>query len=72
MPKGPCGEKRPADAIGCAIMCARIATGEVDDIIKPISGRKKSGEAGAKARKLSLSKASRREIAKKAASARWK
>ena len=28
MPVGPKGEKRPADAIGNAIMIARIATGE--------------------------------------------
>jgi hypothetical protein len=31
MPKGPRGEKRPADAIGRAVMVARIATGEVED-----------------------------------------
>ena len=29
MPKGPRGEKRPADVIGAAIMIGRIATGEV-------------------------------------------
>jgi len=28
MPKGPKGEKRPADVIGAAIKVARIATGE--------------------------------------------
>lgn len=28
MPLGPQGQKRPADGIGCAIMVARIATGE--------------------------------------------
>jgi hypothetical protein len=27
MPKGPRGEKRPADVIGAAIMVAKIATG---------------------------------------------
>ncbi len=31
MPKGPKGEKRPADVIGTAIKVARIATGEVED-----------------------------------------
>jgi hypothetical protein len=31
MPKGPRGEKRPADAIGRAVMVARIVTGEVED-----------------------------------------
>ena len=30
MPEGPDGEKRPADAIGRAIMVAKIATGEVE------------------------------------------
>ena len=29
MPKGPRGEKRAADAIGRAIMVAKIATGEI-------------------------------------------
>jgi hypothetical protein len=31
MPRGPRGEKRPADVIGAAVMVARIATGEVED-----------------------------------------
>ncbi|MGA2289815.1 hypothetical protein [Bradyrhizobium sp.] len=31
MPRGPKGEKRPADAIGNAIMVAKIATGEIDE-----------------------------------------
>jgi hypothetical protein len=32
MPRGPKGEKRPADAIGNAGMIAKIATGEIEDI----------------------------------------
>jgi hypothetical protein len=32
MPRGPKGEKRPADAIGNAVMIAKIATGEIEDI----------------------------------------
>jgi hypothetical protein len=32
MPRGPRGEKRPADAIGNAVMIAKIATGEIEDI----------------------------------------
>jgi hypothetical protein len=32
MLRGPKGEKRPADAIGSAIMIARIATGEIEHI----------------------------------------
>ena len=32
MPRGPKGEKRPADSIGNAIMIAKIVTGEIEDI----------------------------------------
>ena len=28
MPKGPQEQKRPADAVGCAVQVAKIATGE--------------------------------------------
>jgi hypothetical protein len=31
MPRGPEGEKRPADVIGNAVMIAKIATGEIED-----------------------------------------
>ncbi len=31
MPKGPKGEKRPADVIGTAVMVAKIATGEIEE-----------------------------------------
>lgn len=31
MPKGPKGEKRPADGIGNAVHVMRIATGEIED-----------------------------------------
>ena len=31
MPKGPNGERRPADTNACAVMVAKIATGEVED-----------------------------------------
>ena len=32
MPRGPKGEKRPADAIGNAVMIAKIATGEIEGV----------------------------------------
>lgn len=32
MPKGPRGEKRPADVIGAAVMVGRIATGQIEDL----------------------------------------
>ena len=69
MPTG--GERRPVDAIGAAIMVAKIATGEVSESPKSKSGRTRSGGAGAKARTKSLTPKKRREIAKKAAAARW-
>lgn len=70
MPKGPKGQKRPADAIGAAVMVARIATGEIEDNEK--SGRVNSGKAGVRARAESLSSEQRSEIARKAAGKRWK
>lgn len=33
MPKGPKGERRPADVIGNAVKIDRIATGEDDDVV---------------------------------------
>jgi hypothetical protein len=30
MPRGPRGEKRPADVIGAAVIVGRIATGEIE------------------------------------------
>jgi len=71
MPKGPNGEKRPADVIGNAVHVMRIATGEITDDKFTASGRQRSGKAGAKARAKKLSKAERCEIARVAALARW-
>ena len=31
MPRGPKGEKRPADVVGAAIKVARISVGEIED-----------------------------------------
>lgn len=71
MPRGPKGEKRPADAIGNAVHVMRIATGEAHDD-EPKSGRTRSGHAGAKARADALTPEQRSAIAKKAAAKRWK
>ena len=71
MPKGPQGQKRPADVIGCAVRVAQIATGDIHETLVKKSGRVRSGYAGAKARTESLTAERRREIAKKAAAARW-
>lgn len=70
MPKGPNGEKRPADAIARAVMIARIATGEIEDD-RNDAPRTRLGEAGGRARAVQVSKERRTEIAKAAASARW-
>lgn len=70
MPKGPRGEKRPADVNACAVMVAKIATGEVTELPR-VSGRSRSGVAGGKARAKALDESQRAEIAKKAANARW-
>jgi hypothetical protein len=74
MPKGPNGEKRPADAIGLAVMIGTIATGEVEDIA-PDDGKdpaaKALGAKGGKARASSMTAERRAEIAKLAAAKRW-
>lgn len=72
MPKGPRGEKRPADVVGAAVKVAKIATGEIEDERYVAPGRKKSGLAGARARARTLSKERRSEIARKGAEARWR
>ena len=71
MPKGPQGQKRPADVIGTAITVARIAVGEIEESTAAKSRRTQSGIAGSKARADSLTPKQRSEIAKKAAKARW-
>ena len=72
MPKGPKGEKRPADAIARAVMVAKIATGEVEDEHEELtSAAAQLGRKGGKARAEKLSEERRKEIAKKAAAKRW-
>ena len=74
MPRGPKGEKRPADAIGNAIMIGRIATGEIEDLTTD-DGKNAAavalGRMGGKARAMGMTSEKRRAIAKKAAKARW-
>lgn len=72
MPKGPQGQKRPADLIGCAVTVARIATGEIEDEGYSAPAKRNSGLAGAKARNESLTPERRAEIARKAANSRWR
>ena len=74
MPEGPNGEKRPADAVGLAVLVGRIATGEVDDVASDDGkdpAAKALGAKGGKARASSMSPERRAEIAKAAAAKRW-
>ena len=68
MPKGPRGEKRPADAIGLAVMIGKIATGEIEDTIL----QRQKGQVGGKARAQNLDPERRKAIAVAAANQRWK
>ena len=76
MPKGPRGEKRPADAIKRAVMVGKIAIGETEDRL-PNKGEGKYpnavalGSKGGASRARRLSPEKRAEIAKKAAAKRW-
>lgn len=70
--------KRPRDPVSLAKLIGDIATGQIDDA-KPDDGKnpaavalgKLGGAKGGKARASSLSSSKRREIASRAAAARW-
>jgi hypothetical protein len=74
MPRGPKGEKRPADAIGNAVHVMRIATGEIEETTTA-DGKNAAavalGRMGGKARAEGMTAKRRKEIAKKAAAKRW-
>lgn len=76
MPRGPKGQKRPADVIGNAVKIMRIATGEEEEDTDQDDGKNKAavelGRKGGTARAKSLSKKQRSEIARKAAEKRWR
>ena len=72
MPRGPKGEKRPADVIGAAVMVGKIATGEIEDTPGKAPNRAKGGKIGGKRRAEVLSVDERRRIAEKAAKSRWR
>ena len=74
MPKGPRGEKRPADVIGAAVKVMRIATGkeaEELDAQTPASAAAQLGKLGGAARARNLTAEQRSEIARKGAAKRW-
>ena len=73
MPKGPQGQKRPADVIGAAVLVGRIATGDAEDTKRDpgTEANRKGGLKGGKARAAKLTQEKRHEIAKKGAETRW-
>jgi hypothetical protein len=74
MPRGPRGERRPADVIGAAVKVMRIATGEETEELEPTpapSPAAQLGKLGGAARAKALSPEKRVEIARKAAAKRW-
>jgi len=77
MPRGPQGQKRPADVIGNAVRVMRIATGEEEERLAP-EGRTtdllsptEMGKRGGQARAKVLSPEQRAAIAREAARKRW-
>ena len=72
MPRGPQGQKRPADVIGNAVRVMRIATGEETEELDSVkSAAAELGSRGGKARAAGMPPAKRAEIARLAAAARW-
>ena len=72
MPKGPHGERRPADAIGHAVHIAKIARGEVEDERDELtSAAAQLGSKGGKVRAENMTPERRAEIARGAAKKRW-
>ena len=71
MPKGPNGQKRPADAIGLAVMIGKIATGEIEDNAEAIKVASTAKSKGGDARARILTAEQRSKIAKAAANSRW-
>ncbi|HZV21844.1 MAG TPA: RNA-binding protein [Hyphomicrobiales bacterium] len=77
MPKGPKGEKRPADVIANAVKIGRIAPRqEEEEYDTPEASGKdpaavSMGKRGGKARAAKMTPERRAEIARKAAEKRW-
>jgi hypothetical protein len=74
MPKGPKGEKRPADVIGNAVKVMRIAVGDEVEIrdFSPLNHNASAlGRKGGQARAKSLTEKERSDAAQKAALVRW-
>jgi hypothetical protein len=76
MPKGPKGQKRPADVVSNAVKVMKIATGEEAEEFDGSDGKDPAAQAmgrkGGKARAKKLSAVDRKEISRKAAATRWR
>ena len=74
MPKGPRGEKRPADVVGNAVKVMRIAIQRLRNRAKAraVTRGKAGGPKGGRARAMRLTPKQRAEIARVAARTRWK
>lgn len=64
-------EKRPADAIGLAVMIGKIATGEIEDTRDASSAAAQLGSLGGRKRAANMTPERRSEIAREAAAKRW-
>ena len=72
MPKGPSGQKRPADVTQNAVHVMRIATGEAQETKTTAkSAAAEHGSKGGNARAAALDEERRSNIAKTAAKKRW-
>jgi hypothetical protein len=74
MPRGPKGEKRPADVIANAVHVMRVATGEIEEANESAAAAlgRRGGLKGDKARAAKMTAEQRRAAAKKAVEARWR
>jgi len=74
MPRGPKGERRPADVIGNAVRVMKILTGEETETL-PDDGKNKAaqelGRKGGQKRAESMPAERRAAIARAAAAKRW-
>ena len=76
MPRGPKGQKRPADVVGNAVRVMEIATGQREEEFEDDAGKDQAaaelGRRGGKARAERLTAKERSEMARQAAERRWK
>lgn len=71
MPKGPNGQKRTADVIGCDVAVGTITTGEAAEELDYATSNADKASAGSKARAQHLSKGEPQQIAEAEAEASW-